>query len=51
LLALCGSAGIAAAKAPLEESLKEEQRMASWIDSNVETITMEYLQYQQRLAA
>jgi ferritin-like metal-binding protein YciE len=51
LLALCGAAGVASAKAPLEQSLKEEQRMASWIDSNVEKITMEYLQHQERQAA
>jgi ferritin-like metal-binding protein YciE len=51
LLALCGAAGVEAAKAPLEQSLKEEQRMASWIDSNVEKITMEYLKHQQQQAA
>lgn len=38
------------AKAPLETSLKEEQRMAAWIDSNVEKVTMEFLS-QQRQAA
>jgi ferritin-like metal-binding protein YciE len=51
LLAMCGAAGVTVAKAPLEESLKEEQRMASWIDSNVEKITMQYLQHQQQQAA
>ncbi|MBV9456566.1 MAG: ferritin-like domain-containing protein [Bradyrhizobium sp.] len=51
LLALCGAAGQEAARIPLEQSLKEEQRMASWIDSNVEKITMEYLNYQERQAA
>jgi ferritin-like metal-binding protein YciE len=51
LLTLCGAAGVAAAKTPLEQSLKEEQRMAQWIDSNVEKITMEYLHRQQRQAA
>jgi len=51
LLTLCGAAGIESAKSPLEQSLKEEQRMASWIDSNVEKITMEYLRHQQRQAA
>jgi ferritin-like metal-binding protein YciE len=51
LLALCGAAGVAAAKAPLELSLKEEQRMASWIDANVEKITMEFLNRQERQAA
>ena len=51
LLALCGPAGVDGAKALLEQSLKEEQRMASWIDSNVEKITLEYLDHQQRQAA
>jgi len=46
LLALCTAAGMAEAKGPLETSLKEEQRMASWIDSNVEKVTMEYLSRQ-----
>jgi ferritin-like metal-binding protein YciE len=51
LLTLCGAAGVASAKAPLEQSLAEEQRMASWIDSNVEKITMQYLANEQRQAA
>ncbi|WP_456843313.1 ferritin-like domain-containing protein [Bradyrhizobium sp. USDA 4486] len=50
LLALCGAAGVPAAKEKLEASLKEEQRMASWIDSNVEKVTMEYLAHQRRAA-
>jgi ferritin-like metal-binding protein YciE len=51
LLALCGAAGVDAARSPLEQSLKEEQKMASWIDSNVEKITMQYLHHQERQAA
>ncbi|HET7886062.1 MAG TPA: ferritin-like domain-containing protein [Bradyrhizobium sp.] len=51
LLALCGAAGADGAKSLLEQSLKEEQQMASWIDSNVEKITMEYLRQQERQAA
>lgn len=51
LLALCGPAGADGAKALLEQSLEEERRMASWIDSNVEKITLEYLDHQQRQAA
>src|SRR3954465_10354723 len=47
LLALCGAAGMAEAKEPLEASLKKEQRMAAWIDSNVEQVTMQYLSHQQ----
>lgn len=50
LIALCGAAGMSEAKAPLETSLKEEQRMASWIDSNVEKVTMEYLTHQRQAA-
>lgn len=51
LLTLCRAAGVEAAKSPMEQSLKEEERMASWIDTNVEKITMAYLQHQQRQAA
>jgi len=29
---------------PLQQSLQEEQRMASWIDQNVETVTRAFLQ-------
>lgn len=50
LIALCGAAGVAEAKEPLETSLKEEQRMASWIDSNVEKVTMEFLSHQRQAA-
>ncbi|MCK1392510.1 ferritin-like domain-containing protein [Bradyrhizobium sp. 1] len=50
LLALCGPAGVAAAKEPLEASLKEEQRMAEWIDSNVAKVTMEFLAHQRQAA-
>jgi len=51
LLTLCRAAGVDSAKTLLERSLKEEQTMASWIDSNVEKITTDYLQHQQRQAA
>lgn len=50
LVALCGPAGVEQARAPLETSLKEEQRMAQWIDANVEKVTMEYLAHQPRAA-
>ncbi|WP_439370942.1 ferritin-like domain-containing protein [Bradyrhizobium sp. DASA03120] len=50
LIALCGAAGVAEAKAELEASLKEEQRMAAWIDSNVEKVTMEFLSHQRQAA-
>jgi ferritin-like metal-binding protein YciE len=51
LLALCPAAGMESAKAPLEMSLREEERMANWIDSNIGKVTMEYLARQQRQAA
>ena len=50
LLALCGAVGAAEAKEPLEASLKEEQRMAAWIDSSVEKVTMDYLAHQRQRA-
>lgn len=50
LLALCGPAGVEQARAPLETSLKEEQRMAQWIDANVEKVTMEYIARERRAA-
>ncbi|MBR0995518.1 ferritin-like domain-containing protein [Bradyrhizobium japonicum] len=50
LIALCSAAGMPEAKAPLEASLKEEQRMAAWIDSNVEKVTMEFLSHQRQAA-
>jgi ferritin-like metal-binding protein YciE len=51
LIALCGAAGVSEAKAELEASLKEEQRMATWIDSNVEKVTMEFLAHQRHAAS
>ncbi|ETR76392.1 hypothetical protein X566_17900 [Afipia sp. P52-10] len=51
LLALCNDAGAPTARAPLEESLKEEQRMAEWIDSHVESITKQYMAREQREVA
>lgn len=50
LLALCGPAGVEQARALLETSLKEEQRMAQWIDANVEKVTMEYIARQRQAA-
>jgi ferritin-like metal-binding protein YciE len=51
LLALCGLAGVDAARSPLEASLHEEERMAAWIDANVEKVTREYLAHEERRAA
>jgi ferritin-like metal-binding protein YciE len=51
LLTLCPAAGMESVRAPLEASLKEEERMAAWIDANVASVTMEYLKHEQRHAA
>ena len=51
LLALAGPAGAETVRTALQESLNEEERMASWIDANVEKVTMEYLAREQQAAA
>ena len=43
LLALAGPAGAASTRPLLETSLGEEQRMAQWINANIENVTLEYL--------
>jgi len=50
LLALCESAGVDLS-APLQQSLQEEERMAAWIDSHIEQVTLEYLAKEERKAA
>jgi len=51
LLALCGPAGAETSRSALEMSLREEEQMASWIDANVQKVTMEYVAQEQRRAA
>jgi ferritin-like metal-binding protein YciE len=51
LLALCGPAGADGSRSLLEQSLKEEQAMASWVDQNVPNITLSYLNKEERAAA
>lgn len=51
LLALCQPAGMSEARAPLEQSLKEEEQMAAWVASHVEQVTRDYLAHQEREAA
>jgi ferritin-like metal-binding protein YciE len=51
LLALCGLAGADGSRSLLEQSLKEEQDMASWVDQNVPRITLSYLNKEERAAA
>jgi ferritin-like metal-binding protein YciE len=51
LLILGDAAGHSGARPRLEQSLEEEERMASWVAANVEKITVEYLQHAAREAA
>lgn len=51
LLALCGPAGAETSRSLLEMSLREEEQMASWIDANVQKVTMQYVANEQRRAA
>ena len=51
LLSLCESAGQGSARSLLEANLKEEERMAAWIDANVGKVTQAYLVNQQQRAA
>jgi ferritin-like metal-binding protein YciE len=50
LLALCDKAGVSL-QADLEESLKEEERMAQWIDDHLRDVTLQYLSHEERQAA
>jgi ferritin-like metal-binding protein YciE len=50
LLALCKRAGVDLS-APLQVSLREEERMADWIDSHVEDMTLQYLEQEERVPA
>ena len=49
LLALAKEAGVQHRE--LEQSLQEEERMADWIDEQVEPITIKYLHVEERNAA
>jgi ferritin-like metal-binding protein YciE len=51
LLALCGPAGAGTSRSLLEMSLREEEQMASWIDANVQKVTMQYVAHEPRRAA
>lgn len=51
LLALCGAAGASEARGLLEQSLQEEERMAEWVDANVEKVTLQFVQHEERQAA
>src|SRR3954454_16802008 len=51
LLTLCGPAGADGARPLLDQSLKEEEAMAAWVDDNVAKVTLAFLNKQQRAAA
>jgi ferritin-like metal-binding protein YciE len=51
LLTLCGPAGADSARNLLEQSLKEEEAMAAWVDQNVGKVTLAYLHREERAAA
>ncbi len=50
LIALCDKAGVNL-KADLEETLKDEERMAQWIDDHLRDVTLQYLSHEERQAA
>jgi ferritin-like metal-binding protein YciE len=50
LLTLCGPAGADGARPLLEQSLKEEEAMAAWVDDNIPKVTLAYLD-RERAAA
>jgi ferritin-like metal-binding protein YciE len=50
LLALCKRAGVDF-KGSLEQSLREEERMAQWIAEHVEQVTLQYVATEERAAA
>ncbi len=51
LLAMCSPAGADSCRALLEANLREEERMADWVDQNVENVTNMYLSKEIRRAA
>jgi len=48
---LCSPAGATNVRGLLEQSLNEEEAMASWVDQNIGKVTMEYLNKEERAAA
>jgi ferritin-like metal-binding protein YciE len=50
MLAMCERAGVDIS-APLQQSLREEEAMAQWVDSHVEGITLQYLAKEEEAAA
>jgi ferritin-like metal-binding protein YciE len=50
LIAMAEEAGVHV-KTVLSESLREEERMAAWLDQNIEKVTLEYLRKEEKRAA
>jgi len=50
LIIMAEQAGVRV-KTILTQSLHEEERMAKWLDQNIEKVTLEYLRKEQRAAA
>jgi ferritin-like metal-binding protein YciE len=50
LLTMAEQAGIGAVS-PLQQSLREEERMGDWVENHVQPITMEYLRREERAVA
>jgi len=50
LMAMAEHAGVRV-KTTLSESLREEERMAAWLDHNIEKVTLEYLRKEEEKAA
>jgi ferritin-like metal-binding protein YciE len=50
LLTLCERAGVNLS-GPLQQSLREEEEMAAWIDGHIKQVTLEYLAIEERKVA
>jgi len=50
LLTMADHVGVAM-RSVLEQSLREEERMAAWVDEHVEALTLQYMQKEERAAA
>jgi ferritin-like metal-binding protein YciE len=50
LITMAETAGVRV-KTILTQSLHEEERMAKWLDHNIEKVTLEYLKLEERKAA
>jgi ferritin-like metal-binding protein YciE len=51
LLTLCEPAGAESVRTLLEQSLKKEEAMATWVNQNVSKVTLAFLNKEQQAAA